>query len=144
MRKPQGLMPNSKPKTTTPKLDALRQQFQPKAARSLEDELATMDENQMQSLTTTVKMATAMYNAEDMKSYAAHVDNMYPKQLADRKRLIVRIMKELSPEGEYQGKAKPEPNYANEFYNRLDMQLRPAKQPSAEEQLSFMRKLVQP
>jgi len=144
MRKPQGLMPNSKPKTTTPKLDALRQQFQPKAARSLEDELATMDENQMQSLTTTVKMATAMYNAEDMKSYAAHVENMYPRQSAERKRLMVRIMKELSPEREYQGKAKPEPNYANEFYNRLDMQLRPAKQPSAEEQLSFMRKLVQP
>jgi len=37
-------MPNSKPKTTTPKLDALRQQFQPKAARSLEDELATLDD----------------------------------------------------------------------------------------------------
>ena len=144
MTNAQGLMPNSKPKTKTPKLDALRTELQPKAAQSLEEQLATLDEIQMQSLTTTVKMATAMYHAEDMKSYAAHVDNMYPKQLADRKRLIVRIMKELSPEGEYQGKAKPEPNYANEFYNRLDMQLRPAKQPSAEEQLSFMRKLVQP
>ena len=144
MTNTQGLMPNSKPKTTTPKLDALRAEFQPKAARSLEEQLAGLDENQMQSLTTTVKMATAMYHAEDMKSYAAHVENMYPRQSADRKRLIVRIMQELSPEREYQGKAKPEPNYANEFYNRLDMQLRPAKQPSAEEQLSFMRKLVQP
>ena len=95
----------------------------------------------MQSLTTTVKMATAMYHAEDMKSYAAHVENMYPKQPADRKRLIVRLMQELNPEREYQGNAKPEPNHANEFYNRLDMQLRPTKQPSAEEQLSFMDKL---
>ena len=144
MTNTQGLMPNSKPKTTTPKLDALRAEFQPKAARSLEEQLAGLDENQIQSLTTTVKMATAMYNAEDMKSYAAHVEQMYPKQPADRKRLIVRIMQDLNPEREYQGKAKPEPNYANEFYNRLDMQLRPAKQPSAEEQLSFMRKLVQP
>ena len=144
MTNTQGLMRNSKPKTTTPKLDALRQQFQPKAARSLEEQLAGLDENQMQSLTTTVKMASMMYNAEDMKSYAAHVENMYPRQSAERKRLMVRIMKELSPEREYQGEAKPEPNYANEFYNRLDMQLRPAKQPSAEEQLSFMDKLMQP
>ena len=144
MTNTQGLMPNSKPKTTTPKLDALRAEFQPKAARSLEEQLAGLDENQMQSLTTTVKMATAMYHAEDMKSYAAHVENMYPKQQADRKRLIVRLMQELNPEREYQGNAKPEPNHANEFYNRLDMQLRPAKQPSAEEQLSFMDKLVQP
>ena len=144
MTNTQGLMRNLKPKTTTPKLDALRAEFAPKAARSLEEQLAGLDENQIQSLTTTVKMATAMYNAEDMKSYAAHVEQMYPKQPADRKRLIVRIMKELSAESEYQGKAKPEPNYANEFYNRLDMQLRPATQPSAEEQLSFMDKLVQP
>jgi len=133
-------MPNSKPKTTTPKLDALRAEFAPKAARSLEEQLAGLDENQIQSLTTTVKMATAMYNAEDMKSYAAHVEQMYPKQPADRKRLIVRIMKELSAESEYQGEAIPEPNHTNEFYNRLNMQLRPATQPSAD-QLSFMDKL---
>ena len=143
MTNTQGLMPSSKPKTITPKLDALRAELQPKAARSLEEQLAGLDENQIQSLTTTVKMATAMYNAEDMKSYAAHVEQMYPKQPADRKRLIVRIMKELSAESEYQGEAIPEPNHANEFYNRLDMQLCPAKQPSSD-QLSFMRKLVQP
>ena len=68
MTKPQGLMPNSKPKTTTPKLDALRAEFQPKAARSLEEQLATPDGNQMQSLTTNVKMASMMYNSEDIKS----------------------------------------------------------------------------
>jgi hypothetical protein len=48
-----------------------------------------------------------MYNAEDMKSYAAHVENMYPRQSADRKRLIVHLMQELSPEREYTGEAKP-------------------------------------
>ena len=144
MTNTQGLMPNSKPKTITPKLDALRTELQPKAAQSLEEQLAPLDDIQMQSLTTTVKMTSMMYNAEDMKSYAAHVEKMYPRQSADRKRLIVRLMKELNPEREYTGKAQPEPNYANDFYNRPDMQLRPAKQPSAEEQLSFMDKLVQP
>ena len=143
MTNTQGLMPNSKPKTITPKLDALRTELQPKAAQSLEEQLAPLDDIQMQSLTTTVKMTSMTYNAEDMKSYAAHVEQMYPKQPADRKRLIVRLMQELNPEREYQGKAKPEPNYANEFYNRLDMQLRPATQLGAEEQLSFMDKLVQ-
>ena len=144
MTNTQGLMPNSKPKTKTPKLDALRTELQPKAAQSLEEQLATLNDIQMQSLTTTVKMTSMMYNTEDMKSYAAHVENMYPRQSADRKRLIVRLMKELNPESEYTGKAKPVPNYANEFYNTPKMQLRPATQPSAEEQLSFMDKLVQP
>ena len=52
MTNAQGLMPNSKPKTITPKLDALRRELQPKAAQSLEEQLATLNDIQMQSLNT--------------------------------------------------------------------------------------------
>ena len=51
MTNTQGLMPNSKPKTKTPRLDALRTELQPKAAQSLEEQLATLNDIQMQSLT---------------------------------------------------------------------------------------------
>ena len=122
-------MPHSKPKTTTPILDKLRNEFQPKAARSLEEQLSGLDDNQMQSLTINVKMASMMYNVEDMKSYPAHVEKMYPKQSADRKRLMVRIMQELNADGEYKGEAKPEPDYARAFDDRTNLQLRGASQP---------------
>ena len=141
MNNSKALMASTKFKSTTPKLDALRAEFQPKAALSLEEQLAGLDDNTLNSVTTTVRMLSMVYDQTEQKSYASHVENIYPKTPVERKRLYVSLMQELMPEQEYTGVEQTKPNYANEFYNRADMKLRPAKQPSAQEQLSFMDKL---
>jgi hypothetical protein len=144
MNNSKALMASTKLKSTTPKLDALRAELQPKAALSLEEQLAGLDDNTLNSVTTTVRMLSMVYDPTEQKSYASHVENIYPKTPVERKRLYVSLMQELMPEQEYTGVEQTKPNYANEFYNRPNMQLRPTKQPSAQEQLSFMDKMVQP
>jgi|TARA_R110001592_G_scaffold346645_1_gene639373 hypothetical protein len=125
MKEQSGLMPKqSKAKTATPKLDALRQQFQPKAVQSLEEQLAGLAETELNSVKTQVQMVSLVYDPLEQRSYATHVEKMYPRAKTERKQLVVRLMQELMPEREYIGVEQPYPDYQKAFYDRADMQLR--------------------
>ena len=124
MTNAQGLMPNSKPKTITPVLDKLRSDFAPKAAQSLEEQLAGLAETELNSLMTQVQMVSMVYDPLEQRGYAAHVEKMYPRAKTERKRLVVSLMQKLLPDQEYTGPEQPKPDYQKAFYDRADMKLR--------------------
>ena len=124
MKEQSGLTPKqSKAKTATPKLDALRQQFQPKAAQSLEEKLAGLAETELSSVMTQVQMVSMVYDPLEQRGYAAHIAKMYPRAKTERKQLVVSLIQGLMPEREYTGVEQPYPDYQKAFYDRADMQL---------------------
>lgn len=123
MKDTNGLMPNTKSKSTTPILDKIRSDFAPREAKSLEQQLADLAETELNSLMTQVQMVSMVYDPLDQRGYAAHVERMYPKAKTERKRLVVSLMQELMPDQEYTGVEQPKPNYANKFYEKEEMQL---------------------
>ena len=123
MTKPQGLMPNVKAEMPTPRLDKLRAEFSPKKPLSLESQLASMSNVQLQSLTTTVQMLAMVYDQTDERNFFNHVEQIYPKAPLAKKHLYVDLLKELIPTEEYKGPQKPVRNYTKDFYDRADMKL---------------------
>ena len=76
MINPEGLMPKTKrSQPATPILDRLRAELYPEP-KTLEEELAAMNDQQRLGLLSIYKMIAMMYDPNDKRSFPEHVNKM--------------------------------------------------------------------
>jgi hypothetical protein len=102
-----GLMSAAnKSKVATPILDKLRAELHPEP-KTLEEELAAMNDQQRLGLLSIYKMIAMMYDPNDKRSFPEHVNKMQPRARASQKGLYERMLKEFMGDREYQEAEKP-------------------------------------
>ena len=128
----QGLMPKAKRgEQPTPILDAIRAELNPQP-KSLEEELAAMNDQQRLGYLSIYKMIAMMYDPDDKRSFSEHVNKMQPKAPAGHKRLYAMMLKELQPDLEYKP-SDAEPTAAPQS----------SRPPPYKQKSDFMSKLMQ-
>ena len=132
MTNAEGLMPRAnRNKAATPVLDRLRGELYPEP-KTLEEELAAMNDQQRLGLLSIYKMIAMMYDPDDKRSFSEHVNKMQPKAPAGHKRLYAMMLKELQPDLEYKP-SDAEPTAAPQS----------SRPPPYKQKSDFMSKLMQ-
>ena len=107
MTNAEGLMPKIKrSQAATPILDRLRGELYPEP-KTLEEELAAMNDQQRLGYLSIYKMIAMMYDPDDKRSFSEHVNKMQPRARASQKGLYERMLKEFMGDREYQEAEKP-------------------------------------